>query len=105
MPISRQILTRAAQDGRDVAVLLIGMTAPGNYGPDYKAAFDAIYPDLAEEYGTLHFENFFQGLGETDPARAREYFQPDGIHPNAKGVLRIVAAMGPAVLRLIERAK
>jgi len=90
---------------RDVAVLLVGMTAPGNYGPDYKAAFDAIYPDLAEEYGTLHFENFFQGLGETDPARAREYFQPDGIHPNARGVVRIVAAMGPAVLRLIERAK
>src|SRR6056297_502988 len=55
---------------RDVAVLLVGMTAPGNYGPDYKAAFDAIYPDLAEKYGTLHFENFFQGLGETDPARA-----------------------------------
>ena len=98
-----KILKEAA--ARDVAVLLVGMRAPGNYGPEYKAEFDAIYPDLAEAHDTLLFGSFFKGLGVSDPAKAQRFFQPDGTHPNAEGVARIVAAMGPAVRRLIARAK
>ncbi|MCL3881136.1 arylesterase [Marivita sp. GX14005] len=92
---------------RDLAVLLVGMEAPGNYGPDYKAAFDAIYPELAETYGTLYFPRFFEGLysvGET-PSEIRDLMQPDGIHPNAEGVSLIVEAMGPAVADLIRRVE
>ena len=85
----------------EVEVLLVGMEAPGNYGPDYKAAFDAIYPDLAGAYGSLYLPSFFAGLqedGETpDPARLRPFLQADGIHPNAEGVARIVAGIGPSV--------
>lgn len=91
-----------AAKAQDVKVLLVGMQAPGNYGPDYKDAFDSLYPDLAEQYDTLYFEDFFKGLGERDPGSARQYFQPDGIHPNAEGVARIVDAIGPAVVELIE---
>lgn len=95
---------------RGVDVLLVGMQAPGNYGPDYKAAFDAIYPDLAAEYGVLLYDSFFGALtGEAgatgDPAALAQFMQGDGIHPNAQGVARIVADMGPAVLRLIARAE
>jgi acyl-CoA thioesterase-1 len=90
---------------RDVEVLLVGMKAPGNYGADYKSAFDSIYPDLAQEFGTLYFENFFAGLGQEDPAQARRYFQPDGIHPNATGVERIVEALGPSVVDLVQRVE
>ena len=32
---------------RGLPFLLVSMQAPGNYGPDYKAEFDAIYPELA----------------------------------------------------------
>ncbi len=97
-------ILQVAED-RDVEVLLVGMQAPGNYGPDYKAAFDAIYPDLAREYGALHAGSFFEGLAvEGDPAAARDLMQPDGIHPNAEGVARIVAALGPQVLDLVKRA-
>lgn len=90
-----------------VEVLLVGLSAPGNYGPDYKAAFDAIYPELAAEYGTLHFESFLKGLTDlADHGTAmRELMQEDGIHPSAAGVARIVEAMGPAVLDLIARAQ
>lgn len=88
----------------NVAVLLVGMQAPGNYGPDYKASFDAIYPDLSASYGTLLFPSFFEGIG-TDPAEVAPLMQSDGIHPNALGVSRIVAAMGPAVLELISAAQ
>lgn len=90
-------------DEANVEVLLIGMQAPGNYGPDYKAAFDAIYPELATQYGALYVESFFEGLPGDDPASVREFMQPDGIHPNARGVELIVAALGPHVLKLIER--
>jgi acyl-CoA thioesterase-1 len=89
---------------RGVAVLLVGMSAPGNYGPEYKAAFDAIYPDLAETYGALYFESFFKGLGSDDPAELTQYMQPDGIHPNAAGVALIVQALGPAVAELARVA-
>ena len=84
----------------EVEVLLVGMQAPGNYGPEYKAAFDTLYPNLAITYDTLYFENFFSGLGTDELSQARSFFQADGIHPNAEGVARIVAAIGPSVEEL-----
>ena len=93
----------AAQD-REVEVLLVGMRAPGNYGADYKAAFDAIYPELAAAYGVALYPDFFVGLGNGTPDELQRFFQSDGLHPNAEGVTRIVAAMGPAVLALIAPA-
>ncbi len=98
------ILSVAEQ--KDVEVLLVGLEAPGNYGPQYKASFDAIYPALAEDHDALLFPNFFAGLlpeGGT-PGDAKIWMQPDGVHPNAEGVRRIVAAIGPAVETLIARS-
>lgn len=92
-------------EAAEVDVLLIGMEAPGNFGPDYKADFDAIYPELSQTYDSLYLESFFQGLtqGEPlDPAALQPFFQADGIHPNAEGVARIVEAIGPEVLRLVS---
>jgi acyl-CoA thioesterase-1 len=97
-------ILKVAQD-KELDVLIVGMEAPGNYGPDYKAEFDAIYPELAKEYGALYFPGFFEGLysvGST-PAELRDVMQMDGIHPNAKGVDLIVEAMGPAVAALVKR--
>ena len=90
---------------RNLPVLLVGMEAPGNYGPDYKKAFDSMYPDLAESYGALLFPTFFEGMAELGDREAaiRELMQPDGIHPNAKGVDRIVRSMGPAVIDLVNQ--
>ena len=100
-------ILQAAQ-AADVDVLLIGMQAPGNFGPAYKSEFDALYPELAESYGALFLESFFVGLSEGGtipaPAQAREWFQSDGIHPNAQGVVRIVEGIGPQALALVEQA-
>lgn len=97
------ILQKAAAG--DVPVLLIGMEAPGNFGPEYKARFDAIYPELAAQYGTLYAPNFLGALAEIeDGAAARtQFMQGDGLHPNAEGVARIVDDLGPFVLELIAR--
>lgn len=96
-----------AASTRNIPVLLIGLSAPGNYGPDYKTAFDAIYPELAEEYGALYVESFLGALqAEADQGAAlRQFMQSDGIHPNADGVEKIVAALGPQVRALIAQVE
>ncbi len=108
--------TRASLDGilkiaeaRGLPVLLVGMQAPGNFGPQYKTAFDAMYPDLAAQYGALLAGSFFDGLvaaGATagDPASFAPFMQPDGIHPNPQGVKLIVEGLGPKVMELVGRA-
>jgi len=97
-------ILQVAQEA-DIPVLLVGLEAPGNYGADYKAQFEAIWPELSEEYDNLYFPSFFEGLGEGDLSAARAYFQADGIHPNAEGVGLIVDAMGPAVMELLDAAE
>lgn len=89
----------------DVEVLLVGMQAPGNYGPEYKAAFDGMYPELADTYGTVFHDSFFAGFGEAqdDWEAALKLMQPDGIHPNVEGVKLIVESVGPKVVELIDR--
>ena len=95
-----------AAEAAGVEVLLVGMRAPGNYGPEYKAAFDSMYPALAEEYGALLATDFFAGLAaEGDPAAAAKLMQGDGLHPNAEGVERIVEALGPDVETLLAQVE
>lgn len=100
------ILERVAAE-QGLPVLLIGLEAPGNYGPAFKADFDAIYPELAEAYGALHERSFLDPLlAEVDMATARQrYMQPDGIHPNGDGVAVIVETIGPKVAALVERTE
>lgn len=97
------ILKAATEAG--VPVLLIGIEAPGNYGPDYKAQFEAIYPELAEEYGVLHVMNFLGPISQKmrNGEDISSFMQADGIHPNAAGVALIVETLGPKVLDLISR--
>lgn len=92
------ILTAAG--ARGLPVLLAGMIAPSNYGADYKAEFDAIYPDLAAKHGALLDPFFLEGV-----VGAPALMQPDGIHPNAAGVEALVARFGPLALELVGRAR
>lgn len=87
---------------RELPILLAGMPAPSNYGPDYQRDFDAIYPELAQKYGAVLYPNFLSGLGQgTDLSQVRHLMQADGVHPNAEGVGKVVDAIGPTVLQLI----
>lgn len=97
------ILTIAKE--RDLPVLLVGMDAPANYGPDYEEAFDAMYPDLADQFGTLYHPNFLGALSGGDiQTTLTTLMQSDGIHPNQAGVALIVKDLGPKVIELAERA-
>ena len=85
---------------RNLPVLLAGMRAPPNLGRAYVAAFDAIYPELAQEYGVPLYPFFLEGV-----ALRPHLNLPDGLHPNAAGVERIVANILPDVERLVAAAQ
>lgn len=91
---------------RDLPVILAGLPAPANYGPEYQDAFAAIFPDLAAEHDAVLYPNFLAGLSESgDTEEVRALMQPDGIHPNAQGVEAIVADIGPIVLELLDETQ
>jgi acyl-CoA thioesterase I len=77
---------------RKIAVLLCGMLAPPNYGSDYSAQFNAIYPDLAKSFAVPLYPFFLDGV-VTDA----KLNQADGMHPTAEGVDVIVKNMLPTV--------
>ncbi|HRJ70030.1 MAG TPA: arylesterase [Beijerinckiaceae bacterium] len=82
----------AGLKGRGIRVLLAGMLAPRNNGPDYAAAFDAIYPRLAARHGLRLYPFFLDGvMGEAGMTL------PDQMHPSRKGVETIVARILPTV--------
>ncbi len=92
--VTRAALTDilARLKARKVAVLLCGMLAPPNYGSDYSARFNAIYPDLAKSFGVSLYPFFLEGVA----ADAR-LNQADGLHPTAEGVDVIVKNILPTV--------
>lgn len=82
---------------RGIAVLLAGMLAPPNMGPDYAARFNPIYQKLAEKHGVPLYAFFLDGV-VLDAGLKLE----DGMHPNAKGVDIMVEKMQPAVTKFVE---
>lgn len=94
----------AAISTRSLPVMMVGLPAPSNYGPEFKEEYDRIYPELAVEYDAIHYPYFFAGLNaEVGSQEMLVLMQADGTHPSAKGVDLIVAHMGPVVLRLIAK--
>jgi len=85
---------------RHIPVLLTGMYAPPNLGPDYQTQFRAVFDELGRRPGVLYDPFFLQGV-----ARAPGLTQPDGLHPNAEGVRRIVARILPEVERLAAEVR
>lgn len=81
---------------RDIPVLLMGMRAPPNLGADYVAQFDAIYPDLAREYGAQLVPFFLQSIYDQP-----QLIQQDRIHPTAQGIEALVAATVEEVTRAL----
>ncbi|TQF26004.1 acyl-CoA thioesterase [Bradyrhizobium sp. UNPF46] len=77
---------------RKIAVMLCGMLAPPNYGADYAARFNSIYPDLAKKFEVPLYPFFLEGV-----AADAKLNQADGIHPTAAGVDIIVGNIMPSV--------
>jgi len=83
-----------------VPVLMCGMMAQRNLGPDYVKQFDAIYPKLANETGVLFYPFILDGVALNPKLNQR-----DGMHPNPAGVKVIVGRILPSVKKLLAQVK
>ena len=99
-------VTKAALEGivtrlksRNIAVMLGGMYAARNLGPDYVKRFDAIHADLARTYNLVLYPFFLDGVS----GGPQKYALPDGLHPSAEGVTVIVERILPTVETFIGR--
>jgi acyl-CoA thioesterase-1 len=92
-----EIIERAQTRG--VRVILAGMEAPPNYGPQYLVSFHKVYPALASQYHVPLVPFLLQGVAGVDGLN-----QPDGIHPTAEGA-RLVADNVWTVLKPIAESE
>ena len=93
-----QIVRRLGE--RRIAILLAGMRAAPNLGPDYGGEFEAIYSELAANNDLLLYPFFLEGV-----AAEATLNQRDGLHPTAAGVDAIVARILPKVEELVARVR
>ena len=97
------VQTRAALDSilaelkrREVELLVAGMIAAPNLGPDYARSYNPIFADLARAHGATFHPFLLDGV-----AGDRALNQPDGLHPNFQGVKRMVSAITPRVIEAL----
>ena len=100
--VTRQALETIVQrlKARGIPVMLAGMYATRNLGPDYVARFDAIYRDLAGAYGLVLYPFFLEGV-----AGQKGLNLPDGLHPTAQGVEQIVRGILPSVEAFVAQIR
>jgi acyl-CoA thioesterase-1 len=85
---------------RRIVVLLAGMRAAPNLGPEYARQFEAIYPELAANYDVVFYPFFLDGV-----AAESRLNQRDGIHPTKAGIDAIVAGILPKVEEVVARVR
>ncbi len=85
---------------RQIPAVITGMLAAPNLGADYANEFNPIFPQLAKQYGALLYPFFLEDV-VTDKA----LMLPDGIHPNAKGISRVVEGLSPLVEAALKAKK
>ncbi|HEX6323487.1 MAG TPA: arylesterase [Vicinamibacterales bacterium] len=96
MKADLQAIIRQAR-ARGISVLLLGMEAPPNFGPEYTAEFREAFRDLADDEDVAFVPFFLDGVAG-DPS----FNQGDGLHPNAAGARRIADTVWTALAPLVE---
>jgi acyl-CoA thioesterase-1 len=100
--VTRQALSEIVSrlKARHIEVLLCGMLAAPNLGPDFGRAFNAIYPELAAADDLLLYPFFLDGIADNAGLKLE-----DGLHPTAEGVAKIVSNILPKVEALLARVR
>lgn len=82
-----------------IPLLLVGITALTDFGPDYKAQFDPLFGELAEQYELPLFPDILSSYFGNSMMTLM-----DGMHPNEQGVEAIARSLYPQVRELAKRA-
>ena len=98
-------ITRTALDtiierlrARKIGIAIAGMRSLANWGEAYRIAFEKIYPDLAAKFGAPLYPFFLEGA-----AGHPDLLLPDGMHPNAAGVERMVDNFMPFIEPVLKQ--
>jgi acyl-CoA thioesterase I len=91
-------IVEAAQTRR-IAVLLVGMEAPPNYGPEYASSFRQVYRDLARQYNVIFVPFMLDKV-----AGIATLNQADGIHPNIEGTHIVAETLWHALRPMVDAA-
>ena len=83
---------------RGIPVLIAGMRSAPNLGPDYRRAYEAIFPELARRHRASLYPFFLAGVAG-NPALAL----PDRMHPNFQGIKVMVSGITPTVLKALGK--
>ena len=97
MKADLQAIIRAAK-ARGITVLLLGMEAPPNFGPEYTAEFREAFRDLADDEDVAFVPFFLEGVAGVPALN-----QSDGLHPNAEGTQRVAATVWKALEPIVEK--
>jgi acyl-CoA thioesterase-1 len=92
------MIVRSLETG--ARVILAGMRAPVNWGLAYRRQFDDVFPELADRHDIALYPFFLEGV-VLEPSLLLD----DGLHPNARGVARIVEGILPLVLEELDKAE
>jgi acyl-CoA thioesterase-1 len=88
----RKIIQTARDKQPDITIILAGMRAPPNMGPDYSKQFEGIYTRLAEEESVLLLDFLLE-----DVAARPDLNLADGIHPNEEGQRLIAESLAELI--------
>jgi acyl-CoA thioesterase I len=78
-------------------LVLAGMEAPPNLGPDYASAFRSVFPRVASRWGAELIPFLLEGV-----AGVPELNQTDRIHPTADGHDRMAGVAWPILVPLLR---
>lgn len=92
-------------DSRGLPALLAGLPPVPTWRRQDRETYRANFEGVAERHDAIFVRSFLGGMSGQGIGAVRRMMQPDGIHPNAEGVRANVAAIGPSVLQLVERAR
>jgi acyl-CoA thioesterase-1 len=94
---------RASLDGivrklqaRRIGVVIAGIAAPTEVGGAYARDFNAIFTGVAKARGVPVYPDLIAGVGRNAALK-----QPDGLHPNARGVVIIAQRLAPVVAKAL----
>ncbi len=85
---------------KNIVVLLAGMKMLPSMGPEYTKAFSSIYPRIARKHDLVFMPFILE-----DVAGVAAFNQSDGLHPTARGYLRMVDNIYPYVVKTIQRRR
>lgn len=91
------IFDRALQQSLPPRLVLAGMEALPNYGPEYGRKFHALYPELARKNGAALVPFILEGVGGVPALN-----QADGIHPTAEGHRRVAENVWRVLQRVLK---